>query len=172
MYRIPQDILANLLRIAIGRLSALARRLLRNRQHLGLAVYRAGGRENDIANTLVTHQFEDGDKRLEVIPVVKQRFVDRFTHRLRRREMDDRIELILIEDTSHRLFVGAIHLFEGNLYAGNLANTLDRTEFGVRQVVDDHHIVSGPDQLDGRVRTDIPGSTCNQYCLFHLFQLC
>ena len=57
-------------------------------------------------------------------------------------------------------------------YAGNLANTLDRTEFGVRQVVDDHHIVSGPDQLDGRVRTDIPGSTCNQYCLFHLFQLC
>ena len=38
---------------------------------------------------------------------------------------------------------------------------------GVREVVGDHHIESGLDQLDGRVRSDVSGAARYQYCFFH-----
>ena len=65
------------------------------------------------------------------------------------------------------LQVAAVDLLEGHFGARDAADALHGLKVGVREVVGDHHIESGLDQLDGRVRSDVSGAARYQYCFFH-----
>ena len=82
--------------------------------------------------------------------------------------MDDRIELIVVEYGSQRVFVVAIDLHERNVPTRDLPDTFYGLHFGVRQVVGDDNVVSGLDKLYGRVGSDIAGSSGHQYAFFHI----
>ncbi len=68
--RVAQDILAHLLRVAVGRRGGLAGRLLRDGQHVGLAVDGARRREDDVLPPVLAHQADDVHERHEVVAVI------------------------------------------------------------------------------------------------------
>ena len=98
--RIPQNIFADLFGISIRRCCRLARSLLSYRQYIRLSIYGTWGWEDNIAHPFVSHQLQNRNQRLEVIAIVEQRFFDRLTDSLWGGKMDNRIEFILIENTS------------------------------------------------------------------------
>ena len=161
-HRIAQDILAHLFRVAVGRGGRFAGRLLRDGLLLGFAVDGARRREDDVPPSELAHQRDDVHERREVVAVVLQRFLDRFTDGLRGGEMDHRIEFVLFEDLAETLQIAAVDLHEGDIHAGDLADPLDGAHVAVRKVVDDDDVVAGIDKLYGGVRTDVTGSAAHQ----------
>ena len=81
--------------------------------------------------------------------------------------MDNRAEPVAAEHVRQRLPVITIDTLEGHVPPGDFPNALDRLHFGIRQIVDDHDIVSRLDQLHGRMSSDIAGPPGNQYTFFH-----
>ena len=80
--------------------------------------------------------------------------------------MDGRVEVVLFEHLSEGFAVAAVDLNERNLDARDFANALDGTHLGVGEIVRDHDVVTGGDQLHGGVGTDVSGTSRYQYALF------
>ena len=165
--RIAQNIFAHLLGVAIGRGGGLAGRLLGHGQHVRLAINRCRRREDDIRAIIFTGQLQQIDEREDIVVIVLQRFLDRFTHRLRGCEVDHGIEAVLAEHLLEGLAVAAIDLLEGYLHARNTAHTLDCQLIRVRQIIHQHHVVTRLDEFDSRMRADISGTARNQNATFH-----
>ena len=131
-HRVTQDVLTHRLRVAIGRGGRFAGRKLRNGLFIRLAIDRARRREDNVRAVELTHQLQDVHQRGEVVAVVLQRLLHRLAHRLEGGKVDDRVELVLLEQTALEcLTVAAIHLDKGDLDARNFADTLHRSEVGV-----------------------------------------
>ena len=164
--RVAQDVFAHLLGVAVGRGGRLAGRLFGHGLLLGLAVDGARRREDDVPASEFAHQADDVHKRREVVAVVFERLGDRFAHGFRRREVDHRIEFVLLEDLAESRAVAAVHLDEGDVGARDLAHALDGVHVAVREVIDDHDIIAGIDEFHGGVRADVAGTAADQYTRF------
>lgn len=159
--RIAQNVLAHLLGVAVGRGRGLAGRLLRHGQLVGLAVNRTRRREDDVVTSELTHEVDDVHKRRKVVAVVFQRLADRLAHGLRRREMNHRVEVVLFEHFAKSVAVAAVRLFERHFDARDPADSLDGVHVAVREIIDDHHVVTGAYQFHGGMRTDITGAAAD-----------
>ena len=164
---VAQDVFGDLFGVAVRRRGGLAGRLFGDGLGVGFAIYGAGGGKEDVGPSEIAHQLHDVQERKQVVAVVFERFGDRLPDRFRRGEVDDRTEFVAFEQPSHRLQVAAVDLLEGHFGARDAADALHGLKVGVREVVGDHHIESGLDQLDGRVRSDVSGAARYQYCFFH-----
>ena len=160
--RVAQDVLAHGLRVAVGRLGRLAGRLLRDGLLVRLAVDGARRREDDVRPLEVAHQLDDVHERREVVAVVLEGLLDRLAHGLRGREVDHRVEFVLFKDLrAEGLHVAAVHLDARHVDARDLAHALDGVDVAVREVVGDHHVVTGVDELHGGVRADVSGAAAD-----------
>ena len=131
-HRVAQDILAHGLRIAVGRGGRLAGRKLRYGLLVGLAIDRARRREDDVVTAVGAHQLDDVHQRRKVVAVVLQGLLHRLAHSLVGGKVNHRVELIFFEQLlGQTLLVAAIYLDKGNLYARNLADTLDGTHIAI-----------------------------------------
>jgi len=109
----------------------------------------------------LTHEVDDVHKRRKVVAVVFQRLADRLAHGLRRREMNHRVEVVLFEHFAKSVAVAAVRLFERHFDARDPADSLDGVHVAVREIIDDHHVVTGAYQFHGGMRTDITGAAAD-----------
>ena len=82
--------------------------------------------------------------------------------------MDDTANLgILLEDSFRGCKIAQVHLFKGRTDAGNLLNTIEHLNLGVREVVNDNHIIACLLQLYCGVTSDESCATGYKNGLFH-----
>ena len=143
------------------------RRLLRDGHPLGVAVDGRRRAEHQGAHPVGAHGLAQGQQRVEVVAVVQQRPLRGLAHRLQPGAVHGRVDPVLGEDPLQQRPVGAVADVAGNGTAGDAFHPADRLRAAVAQVVDDDHPVAALQQLDGDVRSDVPGSAGEQYVHGH-----
>ena len=118
LHAVAQEVLAHLLRVAVGGGGGLTVGELAHGQLVRLAVDGGGGGEKDVA-TLVARYLKDIQERGKVVDIVLEGIGDRLTHCLEGCKVDDGIDLIGIEESADLRKVAEIHLHEGEFLAGD-----------------------------------------------------
>ena len=115
------------------------------------------------------HQGEHIEERVEVVVEVFERFGDRFPNGFECREVDNRVEVVFVEDLSFEgLDVAAVHLFEWNGVSDDLFDAFYCGEFRVGEVIRNDHVVPCMDKFHGGMGTDVPGPTGHEYCFLFI----
>ena len=125
-YCITNDLFVNLLGISIRRFCLFDRSLFCYRKFVRLSVNRTGRREYDSAYIMFRHQFEQIDQRYEVITIIKQRLLNRLTHRLAGCEMNNCFNTRIF--SKHGIKAGkikTIEFFKNRTYTGYLFNIVN-----------------------------------------------
>ena len=104
------------------------------------------------------HRLQQGDGVGDVVAVVGERFLDRFTDQRPGGEVHDRLDGILAENPVQNSRITQVTLHE--VAAGH------HFAVAAREVVQDDDRVIGPQQVEHHVRTDVAGAADNQYGRF------
>ena len=160
---VAQDLLADVLRPAIGiRAVAGAGRLVE--RHLIVAgVHRRRRGENDLPYAVVTHRLAERDRRAEVVVVVFQRHLHRLAHGLEAREMNDAVDLLLGENAVEPGAVAHVHLIKFQRPARDLFDPSARLCAAVDEIVHHDDIHALLKQLHARVAADVAHAAGHQY---------
>ena len=86
---IADNFFINLLRITVWRFSLLDRSFFCYRQYIRLAVYRTRRREDNTFYSVFRHQFQQVNQRNQIVTIIQQRFLNRFTYSLTCCKMND-----------------------------------------------------------------------------------
>ena len=119
---VAENVLGNLLGVAVGRCSRLTGSLLCYGQHFGVAIYCCRRREEDIGAAELFHELEDVHIRYQIVLIVFEGFAHRFTHSLVCGEVDNGAELVAFENTAESFLVAGVTFFESNLAAEDFLN--------------------------------------------------
>ena len=160
---VAQDLLADVLRPAIGiRAVAGAGRLVE--RHLVVAgVHRRRRGENDLPDAVVTHRLAERDRRAEVVVVVFQRHLHRLAHGLEAREMNDAVDLLLGKNAVESGAVAHVHLIKFQRPARDLFDPSSRLRAAVDEIVHHDDIHALLKQLHARVAADVAHAAGHQY---------
>ena len=121
---IADDLFADLFGIAIGGFGRLDRVGLPYGRVFGLAVYGAGGGK-DQHPALLPEALQNVEQAHQVVPVVQQRFLNRFADGFRRGEVDGSGNGVSVEKLANLSGVFQVDLFEGRTDAGNALDAVD-----------------------------------------------
>ena len=125
------NLLVNLLRVAIGRKSLLDGSLLGDGQILlcGLTIYCTARREDDTLHVILWHEFQKVNERDDVVAIVQQRLLHTLANGLRSSEVDDTLNLrILLEHSLRSIKVAKVNLLESRTYARNLLDAVEHLD--------------------------------------------
>ena len=127
-----------------------------------------GGRraEHQPTGSGLFEALQQHDHAADVVVVVGQRFGHRLAHRLEAGKVDGGIDRVARQQPAHGLAVADIALDHLRAAPGQLGDPVDDPGRGVAEIVEDDDIVTGAQQLDHRVRTDVTGTAGHQKCLF------
>ena len=142
---IEDDILVDLLGVAVRRECFLQRRGLVHRQVLlvRLTIYGTGRREDDIRHLVLVHQRQEVNEREDVIAIVFQRLLHRFAYSLACRKMYNSHDIrMLYKDTIHLHIVAAIDIEELRTTTYNLLYTVQDINIGVTEIVHNEHLIA------------------------------
>ncbi len=162
---VGKDALEHGLGLAVGVGGLVQRAGLGDRDLLGFAVHRGGGREDDVLHAVVAGNVEQHQRAGHVVPVVLKGLLGAFAHGLEAGEVDDGVDAVLGEGALARLAVQDGSLHELQLVGrsvGELADAVHRHQAGIGQVVQDNHVVTLFEQLDAGVAADEPCTAGNQ----------
>ena len=123
------------------------------------AVDGGGGGEDDLFAAVRRHHFAEDEGAGEVVVIVAQRNAAGFANRLEPREMDDRVNLVLLEHPLHPGFVEQVGLVEFEVLAGNLADAFEGLGLRVDEIVQHNDFLARVQQLHAGVGTDIAGAS-------------
>ena len=146
------------------------RSVLCDRQILGfrLTVDGAGRREDDSANVVLGHEFEQIHQRDDVVAIVEQRLLNALADGLRSSEVDDALDVgIFLEYAFCSFLVAKIHILKGRTNARDLLYSVEHFYLGVGQVVDDDDFIAGLNEFNTGMGTNKTCSSSNKNCLFH-----
>ena len=117
---------------------------------------------------LLVHGFQQVDRAADVVLVVLQRHLNRFTHRLEAGEMDHRIDFFLPEQTIHRVCVTQICQVKLNVHTGQRLHPAEGVGLGIAEVVHDYDFVAGLEKFQAGMGTDVAGPACyeDSWCRF------
>ena len=144
--------------------SADSRRLL-DRHLVRRAVNRRGRAENDVMTTVFFHGFEQCERRIQVVSIIRERLFHRFADRLVARKMNDNIRLFLFKKSFQRRFIRNVDPIKREILSDNRFQPVQNLRLAVGKIVRYHNVVTKSCNLDSSVRTDIPRASCKQY--FH-----
>ena len=153
---IPDQPLADELGLAVGRLG-FAWRVLGDQRHVGRAVDRRRGGEDQPPHSGLDDGREQGAQAVDVLLVVPERFLDRLADLLLRRDVHDAADLVLGEHAvnsravSHRADLQRNAVGHSALVSGG-------------QVVEDDHAGTVGEQCPHHMRTDESGASGYQPC--------
>ena len=83
---------------------------------------------------------------------------------------DDALDVgIFAEDRLRGFLVAQVDLLESRAHTGYLLDAVEHLDFGVGEIVDNHHLIASLNELHGGMGTDEPGSACYENSLFHFF---
>ena len=157
MDEVVDDLLVDLLGVAIGRGGLLVGCVLGDGQVLGvgLSIDRAAAGEDDALDAIGWHELQEVDERDNIVAVVEQGQLDALAHSLGGGEVDDaRDGRILLEHGLRGSLVAQIYLLEGRAHTRDLLDAVEHLYLGVGKVVDDDHVVASLDQFHGGMATD------------------
>lgn len=94
--------------------------------------------------------------------------MDRLAYSLGGGKVDDAGDAgVLLEETMERLDIRAVTLHELGALSRYSLDAVEHSDIGVRQIVDDHHVIACGQEFDRGMRPDIAGASGHQYFLFH-----
>ena len=117
---IRQNLLLHPLGPAIRICASALRAVLRDRNLRRIAVHCRRARENDILAAVRTHLVGQIQRGTDICAIILDRLVHRLTDGLQTCEVNDRIDLILIEDSLHRCTIHHIIRIKLHLLTGDL----------------------------------------------------
>ena len=160
---VAQDLLADVLRPAIGiRAVAGAGRLVE--RHLVVAgVHRRRRGEDDLPDAVVTHRLTERDRRAEVVVVIFQRHLHRLAHGLKPGKMNDAVDLLLGKNAVESGAVAHVHLIKFQRPARDLFDPFARLRAAVDKIVHHDDIHALLKQLHARVAADVAHAAGHQY---------
>ena len=161
---IGQNLLLHPLGPAIRISAGSLRAVLRDRNLRRIAVHRRRAGENDVLAAMRTHLVGQIQRRSDVRAVILNRLVHGLTDGLQTSEVNNRVDLVLIEDTLHRCTIHHIIRIELHLLPGDLLDPVDRLLIRVIQVIDDDHIIARVQKLHTCMASDISSTTCYKNC--------
>ena len=118
-------------------------------------VYRGRGAEYDAAHFRALHCLDQRKLTGNVVIVIAQRILRGLADRLQTSEVDDCRDLVRRKHGVECLGVANVALDECNPAPGDALYALDHRKAAVRQVVEYDHLVTGREQFDTSVRTDV-----------------
>ena len=163
MRLIANNLLVDLLRIAVWRESHLYRSGLIYRQMLcrWLTIDGAGTGEDDMLNAMCLHLFEEGNQRHEVITIIEEWLLHGFTYCLAGCKVNHSLNIcITIHHVGQSRSIIAVHLFKVGLLTHNSSYTIQHILVGIAQVIHNDYIVALLYEFDHRMRTDISCTAC------------
>ena len=136
---IPEDLLAHELGPAV-RVGAAQREGLFQRHFLNGPVHRGGGRKDDVKTPVLLHDFQQRQRRVQVVPVIHERLGHGLAHRLEAGEMNDLIDLVLGKHLFKVFSVGAVPYDQRRFFPGELLYPGQGFRACVAEIVQHDHV--------------------------------
>ena len=160
-FDVAQDVLAHQLGGAV-RVGGRERRVLADRQPLGLAVHGRARAEHEHARVVAVHRLRDVDEPAEIVRVVGERLGRALAHRLEGGEVHRGVDAVLREDGVERGRVAHVDPLEHRRLARQAGQPVQHLGRAVREVVDaDDAEARGPQREPG-MRGDVAGGPGEQ----------
>ena len=112
---------------------------------------------------MIAHFLGQNQKADQVVVVILHRLLDALAHGLQAREMDHRVDPIVVKRLADGRAVAQIALAERQILSGNFADAVERIGLGVDEIVDHDHLVARVQQLHARMTSDKAGAAGHQY---------
>ena len=144
------------------------RRILGDRQPLGLPVHRRRRAEHERRHAGLTHHFSERERATDVDVVIGKRARGRFADRFEAGTMDDRGDRVVVEYAAQPGDVAHVGLDARHHAAGEHFNAWHDGRRAVREIVGDDRRVAGPRQLDDDVRSDVAGAAGDENGISHM----
>ena len=151
--QIGQNPLAGKLGLRIG-VGCRKRRGLVQRHRGRIAIHRRGRTEHQGLDLPRPHDLKQIQQADQIVAIVGQRRADGIAHGLVRREMDDAVYAVRVEQLLQRFKGTGVAAHEGQLAAGDAAYARDRFRMAVDQAVQRHDPVALRQQFHAGMRTD------------------
>ena len=103
-----------------------------------------------------------GDGAGDVIVEIFQWFFDGFADRFETGKMDNRFDIVFLQDLVHSLIISNVTLFKTNRFAEYLFQPFKHGSVTVAEVVIDHHIMTAFNHFNSGMRADKSRATGKQ----------
>jgi len=161
LLQVVQDALAHQLGRAVG-VGRRQRRILADRQRPGLAVHRGRRAEHQPVHAEGDHGLAHREQAAQVVAVVHERLRGRFAHRLVGREVDHRVDAVLLEHRAQRGRVAHVEAVEHRGPARQACQPVQHFGRAVGEVVGADDVISGFLQRQPGVGSDVAGGPGQQ----------
>ena len=169
LHGVPEDVLAHLLGVAVGRGGFLPRGRFGDGQFVRVPVDRSRGREQDVPAAVGARRVDHVHERVKIVPVVLQRLRHRLSDGLEAGEMDHRVDLPGGEQDVGRHRVAEIKLDERDVIPPcYLLHSFETGQVAVGHVVGHDHVVACLYKFHGHVASDESGPAGHKNALFHV----
>ena len=128
---ITQDLLQHRLGPTIGIRTTSLRALLRDGNLSGITVYGCRGTEDDALAIILIHQLAQIHRPRNIILIIQERFLHRFSYRLQSGKMDHGIKRVFRKHRTHTLFVAQIRSVKKRAGAGDLLDPIQHLLFRI-----------------------------------------
>ena len=137
MYGVRNDFFTYLLGISIRRECRFYGSRFIYGQGIGLAVDGTRRRKNKCFYTVFGHKVEQVEHRYQIITIIEQRFLYRFSYRFTGCKIDNAFNAaVFFEELAHGLFVLHIDLLKSRACTRDAFDTIDDFGIGVGQIVE------------------------------------
>ncbi|MCG3168459.1 MAG: hypothetical protein POELPBGB_04265 [Bacteroidia bacterium] len=166
--QILQDRLDHRLAAAVG-VRRPQRVVLPHRHRVRIAVHRRRRAEDQPADAGRPHRRAQRQRAADVVVVILERPRDGFPLRLQAGEMQHCADGVFAEHRAQGCRVAHIAFVEGDRPAGDPLDPSTHLATAVAQIVDHHHAITGLQQFDTGMGTDVAGASRyqNLVCGFH-----
>ena len=166
MCLVTDDLLVNLLGIAVRRECFLYRRCFIYRQMVvvRLTIDGAGRGKDEIIDLMQLHHFEQCTETAKIVAVIKERFFHRFTNGFAGSKMNNTHNVrIGLEDTVQIDKISAIDIGEIRLASYNSSDTFQDINRRIAEIIDNGHLIALLHEFNGCMRAYIASSACYKY---------
>ena len=143
--------------------------ILAHRHRVGVSVDRCRRAEDQLPDSGFRHRLAQRQRAADVVFVIVQRPRNGLLDRLQSGEMQHCTDGVFAEHRAQGRRVAHIAFVEGDRPAGDPLDPSTHLATAVAQIVDQHHAITGLQQFDAGMGTDVAGTSRyqNLVCGFH-----
>ena len=160
--RIGEDLLAHVLRPAVGIRAAAGAGALVHGHRIVRRIHRRGRGEEDLLHAVRRHRLAEVDGRAEVVVVVPQRLLHRLPYRLETGKVEHAVKPVRIEKLIESCAVQKIHFVVFERLSGDALDAPQALRVGVDEIVHHNDRMSGVQKLHAGVAADVSGAAGNE----------
>ena len=122
--KVCKDLLQHPLRPSVRIRAGSLRALFSDRDERRITVYGCGRTEDNVLHAVVSHHITEVDGSADIVLIVLQRLSHGLAYRFQACKMDDRFDLLFLEDLIHRFLVADIRFIECKVLSCDLFYTV------------------------------------------------